>query len=79
VDKQVGHVLRAGAELEHRQNLGASIDGQPQPQYLRMAAEPGSQLVQLQLRELEMAEIVFMQGVRMLTARESQVVMVTCR
>jgi hypothetical protein len=30
VDDPMCHVLRAGAELEHRQNLGARIDGQPQ-------------------------------------------------
>ena len=30
VDKQRGHVLGAGTQLEHGQNFGARINGQPQ-------------------------------------------------
>jgi hypothetical protein len=48
-------VLCAGTKLKHGKNLGAGINGQPEPQHLRMAAEPGAQFVQLQARELEMA------------------------
>ena len=58
------HVLRAGTQLEHRQNLGAGIDGQPQPQNLLGAAQPGAQLVELQVREMQMAEDALVQGVR---------------
>ena len=50
------HVLGAGAELKHRKNLGAGIDGQPEPEDLFGAAEPGAEFVQLQVREVEMAE-----------------------
>src|SRR5215831_17249770 len=40
VDELVCHVLCAGTELKHGKNLGAGINGQPEPQHLRMAAEP---------------------------------------
>jgi hypothetical protein len=43
MDDQVRRVLRAGAEIQHGQQLGARIDGQPQPQHLCGAAQPGSQ------------------------------------
>ena len=52
------HVLRAGAEMEDGKNLRAGVDGQPQPQDLFGAAQPGSQFVQLEMRELEIAERV---------------------
>jgi len=42
VDHQVGHVLRAGTELEHRQNFGARINRHPQPLHLRTATQPRS-------------------------------------
>ena len=58
------HVLRAGAELKHRKNLGAGIDGQPEPEDLFGAVEPGAEFVQLQVREVEMAEEALVQGVR---------------
>ncbi len=37
VNQRMRRVLCAGAELKHRQKLGARIDGQPQPQHLRGA------------------------------------------
>ena len=55
------HMLRAVLQLEHRQNLGAGIDGQPQN--LLGAAQPGAQLVELQMREMQMAEDALVQGV----------------
>jgi hypothetical protein len=58
-------VLRAGAELEHRKNLGARIDGQPQPEHVLRAAQPASQFIQLEVREPEMAEAVLMQDLCM--------------
>ncbi len=64
VDHPMGHVLSAGTELKHRQNLGEGIDGQPEPEHLRGAAQPGAQLVQLQVRKMEMAEEALVQGVR---------------
>ena len=66
MDHLMSHVLGAGTQLKHRQNLGAGIDGQPEPEHLRGAAQPGAQLVQLQVREMEMAEAALVQGVPML-------------
>jgi len=48
----MSHVLRAGAELKHRNHLGEGIDGQPQPEDLGGATQPGSQFVQLEVREV---------------------------
>jgi len=61
VDEDMCHVLRAGAELKHRQNLGARIDGQPQPEHLGGTAQSGAQFVQLQVREVEIAEAALME------------------
>ncbi len=59
VDNRMSHVLRAGTELKHRKNLGEGINGQPQPEDLCGTAQPGSEFVQLQVRELcgEEAEV----------------------
>ena len=62
------HVLCAGTQMEHRKNLGARVDGQPEPQHLCGAAQPGAQFVQLQVRELEMAEEALVQGVCVLAS-----------
>jgi hypothetical protein len=40
------------------------VDDQPEPQHLGTTAEPGSQFVQLRMREMEMAEEALVQGVR---------------
>jgi len=56
VDEDMGHVLRAGAELKHGYKLGARIDGQPEPEDLCGAAQPGAYFVQLQMREVQVAE-----------------------
>ena len=58
VDELMSHVLCAGSELKHGQNLGARINGQPQPEHLGTSAEPCAQFIQLHVRELEVAEIV---------------------
>ena len=63
MDDLMSHVLCAGTQVKHRQNLGARVDGQPQPQDVGVAAEPGAQFVQLQMREVELAEEAFVQGV----------------
>jgi hypothetical protein len=76
MDEQMRHVLGARTELKHRKKLGARIDGQPQPHYLLVAQEPGAQFIQLEMRELEMAEEALVQGLCMSPARVSQVVMV---
>ena len=66
VDEQVGHVLCAWTELEDGKNLGERIDGQPQPEYLCGAAQPGSDFVQLEVRDVEVAEAALMEGLSML-------------
>ena len=66
VDEQVCHVLRAGTQRKHRKKLRARIDGQPEPQHLCGAAQPGAQFVQLQVREVQMAEEALVQGMRVL-------------
>ena len=42
------------------------IDGQPQPEYLCGAAQPGSNFVQLEVRDVEVAEAALMEGLSML-------------
>jgi hypothetical protein len=38
VDEQMRHVLRAGTQMEHRENLRERVDGQPEPENLVGAA-----------------------------------------
>src|SRR5215472_7602515 len=59
------HVLGSRTELKHRKKLGARIDGEPEPHHLLVAPEPGSQFIQLEMRELEMAEEALVQGLCM--------------
>ncbi len=58
----MGHVLGAGTQLEHRQKLGAGINGQPEPLHLCLAAQPGAEFVQLDVWQMQMAEGPLMQG-----------------
>jgi hypothetical protein len=62
VDEQVRRMLCAGTQREYGQNLGERIDDQPQPEHLRGAAEPGSNFVQLQVRDVQVAEAALVQG-----------------
>ena len=66
VDEQMRSMLCAGTQREHGQKLGAGVDGQPEPENLMGAAEPGAQFVQLQVWEVQMAEESLVQGVRVL-------------
>jgi hypothetical protein len=59
------HVLGSRTELKHRKKLGARIDGEPEPHHLLVAPEPGAQFIQLEMRELEMAEEALVQGLCM--------------
>ncbi len=68
VDDSMRRVLHAGAEMKHRKNLCAGVDCQPQPEYLLVAAQPGAQFVQLEVRELEVAERVLVQGLCVLAS-----------
>ena len=49
----------------------AGVDGQPQPQHVLRAVQPGSQFIQLEVRELEMAEEALVQDL-CVRARASQ-------
>ena len=48
--------------MEHGKKLCTRIDGQPEPQHLFGAAQPGAQFVQLEVREPQLAEETFVQG-----------------
>ena len=67
MDDPMCHVLGAGTELKGRKNLGAGIDGQPEPEYLFGTAEAGAQFIQLEVREVEMEEEALVQSVRVYT------------
>jgi hypothetical protein len=45
MDDPMGHVLGARTLVEHWKNLGARVDGQPEPQRLCGAAQSGTQFV----------------------------------
>jgi hypothetical protein len=66
MDNCVGCVLRAETEMEDGKNLRTWVDCQPQPQDAGAAAEPGAQFVQLEIRKLEVAEKVLVEGLSML-------------
>ncbi len=51
--------------MEHRKDFREGVDGQPEPEDLRMAAEPCSEFVQLQVWQVEMAERALVQDLRM--------------
>ena len=61
-------MLCAGTQMEHGKKLRAGIDGQPQPQHLLVAAQPGSQFIQLEVREPEIAEEALVQGLCVLAS-----------
>jgi len=42
--------------MEDWNQFRAGVDGQPEPQHLLSAAQPGAQFIQLEMREPEMAE-----------------------
>ncbi len=73
-------VLRAGAEMENGKKLRGGVDGQPQPQHMCVAARPGTQFIQLEVWEPEMAEGVLVQSLSMLESRATErLAMVACR
>ncbi len=61
----MGHVLGAGTQLEDGQNLGTGINRQPEPEHALRAAQPGSQFIQLQGWELQIAEAALVQHLSM--------------
>jgi hypothetical protein len=56
MDDPLCHVLRAGTQLEDRNDLCKGVDGQPEPEHVLIAAQPGAQFIQLEVWEPEMAE-----------------------
>ena len=68
VDDYVYRILCAGAEMEHGKNLREGIYGQPEPEHVCGAAQPGTQFVQLEVREPEMAEGALVQGLCVLAS-----------
>ncbi len=68
VDDYVCRILCAGAEMECGKNLREGIDGQPEPEHVCGAAQPGAQFVQLEVREPEMAEGALVQGLCVLAS-----------
>jgi hypothetical protein len=65
VDEQLRHQVRPRAQLEHWNARGERIDGHPEPENLRVAAQARSQLIQLHMRKHEVAEGALMQGLAM--------------
>ena len=59
-------MLGAGTHLEDGKNLGAGIDGQPDPEHLGGAAQPGANFIQLQVREVQVAEGALMEELSVL-------------
>ena len=69
MDDCMRHALRAGTQMENRNDLCEGIDGQPEPEHLLVAAQPGTQFIQLQVRELEVVEAAPMQDLCVLESR----------
>jgi hypothetical protein len=80
VNDRVRRMLCAGTQMEDGNKLREGVDGQPQPEHVLIAAQPGSQFIQLEVREPEMARSERSCKVCACEpARVSQVVMVACR
>jgi hypothetical protein len=69
VDDAMRGVLRAGTQMQDGKKLCARVDDKPEPRHLFGATEPCAQFVQLEVREVEMAEEALMQGLRVLESR----------
>jgi negative regulator of sigma E activity len=65
VNDPMRRVLRARAQMEHRKKLRAGVDDEPEPQHVLATPEPRSQFIQLEMRELEVAERVLVQRLGM--------------
>jgi hypothetical protein len=51
MDDRICSILGARSQMEGGNQFGDGIDGQPEPQHLHPPAEPGTDLVQLQMRQ----------------------------
>jgi len=58
--------LRAGTQMEDRNDLCKGVDGQPEPQHLLGAAQSRPQFVQLEVGKLEMTEKVLVKALSVL-------------
>ncbi len=54
--------------MEDGKQLRTGVDDQPDPEHLGGAAQPGSQFIQLEVREVEMAKGPLVQGVCVLAS-----------
>jgi hypothetical protein len=52
----MGHRLRARSNFQHGYDFGASIAGEPNPQRVSLLAGLGTELIQLDLQELQALE-----------------------
>jgi hypothetical protein len=62
----MGRMLCAETQMEDGKYLRTWVDRQPQPQDVCVAAEPGAQFVQLEIRKLEVAEKVLVEALSVL-------------
>ena len=53
VDESVGRSLRTRTEMEHRNDFGDRVNGEPQPQALSSAAQSSADLIQLHMRQMQ--------------------------
>jgi len=48
--------------MEDRKKFREGIDGQPEPEHLGGAAQPGAQFIQVEVGDLQGVEVVLVQG-----------------
>jgi hypothetical protein len=68
MNEQMRHILCAGTQMKHRKDLRTRIDGQPEPQHLCGAAQPGAQFIQLEVGDLEVAKGALLQEMSVLAS-----------
>jgi hypothetical protein len=66
VDEDMCHVLCAPTQREDGKKLRTGVDGQPEPEHVLRAAQPGSQFIHVQMRDPQMTEAAFVQGLCLL-------------
>jgi hypothetical protein len=66
VDEHMRRMLCAGTQMQHGQKLCAGVDGQPQPEHLGGAAKPCANFIQLEVRNVQVAEGVLMEELSVL-------------
>lgn len=52
----MSHRLRARSNFQHSNDFGASIDGEPNPQRVSLLTGLGTELIQLDMQELQVVE-----------------------